>query len=101
MDEEAEDVGAVVDGDRDHAMPGHVRAVVPRLRAVAVLEAAAEDVNQDGQFLSVRLRRSPDVEVEAVLAHAAAAEPVVGAGTGPLHAPGAELVGIADARSSS
>jgi hypothetical protein len=41
MDEEAEDVGAVVDGDRDHALAGHALAghalaVVARLRAVAV-----------------------------------------------------------------
>src|SRR5262249_39002928 len=40
----------------------------------------------------------PDVEIQAVLAHAVAAEPVVGAGAGALHAPRAELIGFADAR---
>ena len=80
MDEEAEDVGPVVDGHRDHAFAGHVLAVVARLRAVAVLEAAAEDIDEYRQFLVARLGGSPDVEVEAVLAHAVAAEPVVGAG---------------------
>src|ERR1035438_7066120 len=97
MDEEAEDVGAVVDGDRDYALAGHALAVIARLRAVAVLEAAAEDVNENWKFFVTRFGGGPDVEVEAILAHAVAAEPVVGAGRGALHAPGAEVVGVASA----
>ena len=51
MDEEAENVGPVVDGYGDHAFARHALAVVARLRAVAVLEAAAENVDQNGEFL--------------------------------------------------
>ena len=80
MDEEAKDVGAIVYGDGDHTLAGHTLAVVARLRAVAVLEAAAEDVNKNRKFFIARFGGGPDVEVEAILAHAVTAEPVVGAG---------------------
>ncbi len=97
MSEESEDVGSVIDRDRDHTRARHVRSVVPRLRAVTVLESAAEDVNENRKLLLVRLGRRPDVEVEAVLAHSAASEPVVRIRRSPLHTPRAELVRIANA----
>ena len=98
MHEEAEDVRAVVQRHRDDALAGHALAVIPRLGAVAVLESAAEDVDEHRQLLAARLRGRPDVQVEAVLAHAVAAEPVVRVRGEPLHAGGAERVGVAHAR---
>jgi hypothetical protein len=97
MNEKAENVSPVIDGHGDHAFARHVLAVIARLRTVAVLEAAAEDVDENREFLLTRFCGSPDVEVQAVLAHAVAAEPVVRTGGSPLHAPGSELVGIAGA----
>src|SRR5271165_4567341 len=97
MNEEAENIGPVIDGDCDHTFVGHVLAVITRFRTVTVLEAASENIEQDGEFLRPRFGCGPDVQVEAVLAHAIAAEPVVCAGRSPLHASWSELVGIADA----
>src|SRR5215471_7450819 len=96
VDKEAEDVGPVIDGDGDHTLRGHILAVIARFRSIAVLEAPAEHVYQDRKLLAIRFGRGPNVEVEAVFAHAVAAEPVVRAGAGSLHASRAELVGIAD-----
>ena len=97
MNEETENISPVIDRDGDNALARHIRAVITRLRPIAVLEASAENIDQDGEFLPIRLSGGPDVEVKAVFAHAVAAKPVVRARTCPLHAPGAELVGIADA----
>ena len=74
MNEEAEDVGPIVDGHRDHAFAGHVLAVIARLRAVPILEAAAEDVDQNREFLITRFSGRPDVQLQAVLVHAAGAD---------------------------
>src|SRR5262245_19524767 len=98
MNEEAENIGPVVDGDDDHALAGHVLSVIARLRTVPVLEAAAENIDQDGESLLVQPGGRPDVQVKAVLAHTVAAEPVVRAGRRPLHTSRPEPAGIADAR---
>src|SRR5262249_23503963 len=95
MYEETEDVRPIIDRYGNDAMPGHVLAVVARLRTISVLETAAEYVNQDPKLLQIPFRRRPNVQVKAVLTHAATAEPVVRAGSGPLQAPGSEFVGIA------
>src|SRR5579872_2852812 len=97
MNEEAEDVRPIIDRNGDDAAPRHARAIITRLRAIAVLEASAEDVHEHRKLLLIGLRRCPHVEIEAVLAHAAAAEPVVGARRRSLHTAGTELIGIADA----
>src|SRR5207253_175399 len=93
----SENIGPVIDGDGDHAFARHVLAVIARLRTIAVLEPTAENIKQDGEVLVARLRGSPDVQIEAVLAHAVAAEPIICVGRSQLHASRSELVGIADA----
>src|SRR5579885_243295 len=97
MHKETEDVRAVVDRDGHDPMPGHILAVIARLRSIAVLEAATEDVYQYRELLAIRFRRRPDVQVEAILAHTVAAEPVVRVRSGSLHTAWPELVGVADA----
>ena len=70
MREKSEDAEPVVDGDGDDAFARHALAVVARLGAVARQEAAAEEVHEHGQALAGALGRGPDVEVQAILAHA-------------------------------
>src|SRR5437588_10904788 len=84
MHKETENVRTVIDRHGDDAVPGHTLAVIARLRPVAVLKPAAEDVYQDWKFLAIRLGGRPDVEVQAILVHAVAAEPVVRDRASPL-----------------
>src|ERR1700730_3519706 len=86
MNEEAENIGSVIDGDGDHAFASHALAVIARLRTIAVLEAAAENIKQDREFLVARFRWSPNVQIQTVFAHAVTAEPVICIGRSPLHA---------------
>ena len=94
MRHETENTQPVVDRHRDDALARHALAVITILGTVAVREAAAEKINQYGQFPAARLRGRPHVEVQAVLTRAIAAGPVVAAGA--LHAAGAELICTAD-----
>src|SRR5258708_28587055 len=98
MNEEAENIGPVIDGDDDHAFAGHVLAVITWLRTVAALEATSENIEQNRELLRARFGSGPDVEVQAFLAHPTASEPVIRSGGSQLHAPWSEVVGIADAR---
>src|SRR5450432_894983 len=97
MGEETENVEPIVNGDRHHALARHALTVVPSLRAIAILKSAAEDVDQHREFFFGRLGGRPDVEVQAVLTHAVAPEPVVRTGSCPLHASRTKLIGIANA----
>ena len=66
--EETEAAQAVVDAHEDHALAGEVVALVDRRLGAAVDQAAAIDPDHHRQLLRCRLRRSPDVEEQAVLA---------------------------------
>ena len=64
----SEDVESVVDGDDYHVVRGcEVGAVVEGIRAAAAEVGAAVDIDHNGESV-VRLRLTPDVEGEAVLA---------------------------------
>src|SRR5690348_13491234 len=52
MREETEDAQAIVDGNRHDAFATRALAIVAGLRAVALLKAAAEDVNQNRKSLA-------------------------------------------------
>ncbi len=96
MRQEAEYAKPVADCDGDDAFGGHAFAVVTRLRTIARHKSAAEKVNQHRQFLP-RFGRSPNVQVQAIFAHAVGAEIHI-AENRALHASRAELVGFARAR---
>ena len=89
---EAENAQAVIDRDNNDAFVRHALAVIAILRAIAILKSAAENVDQHWQLPAARFRGRPHVQIQAVLAHSVAAEPVVAAST--LHAAGAELVRV-------
>src|ERR1700730_13235040 len=96
MRKKSEDAEAVADGDGDDTFTRHAFAVVTGLRAVAGLEAATEIVDEDGKTLTGALGRGPDVEVEAILAHAIRSEVHV-AEQRELHAACCELPGVPNA----
>ena len=97
MREEAEDAEPVAHRDDDDAALRHALAVVARLRAIAGDEAAAVVVDEHRQTRArPRVGRRPDVEIEAVLAHAGVAEHHV-AVDARLHALVGEAVGLAHA----
>ena len=70
MREKAERVEAMVERDHDDAARGELRAVVARLRSRADREPAAVNPDHHRQRRVARLRRRPDVEIEAILADA-------------------------------
>src|ERR1700721_2228197 len=94
MREETENAQAIVDRDNDDAFASHALAVIAVLRAVPRLESAAENVDQHRKLPAARFRGRPYVQIQAVLAHSVAAEPVVAAAA--LHAAGTELIGISN-----
>src|ERR1043166_3799535 len=98
MGKKAKDVEPVVHRDGYDAFARHVRAVITGLRAIPILKATAENIHKNGQPLPVRFGRGPDIEIQAVLAHAIAAKPIVGGWRGSLHAARAELTRAAHAR---
>src|SRR5258708_20715712 len=87
MNEEAKNIGPVVDGDGDHAFARHVLAVITWLRTVAVLEATSENIDQNRELLRARFGSGPDVQVQPVLAHAIPPEPVSPSAGDKLPAP--------------
>src|SRR5579862_8673445 len=74
MREESEDIEPVIDGNGHDTFGGKALPVVARLRTIAGDEATAVNINQHGQPRVVGFRRSPDVEVKTILAHAVRAE---------------------------
>src|SRR5207302_4492150 len=62
VNKETENVGAVIDGDGDHAVSRHILAVVTRFRPITVLESSAKYVHEHGKLLAIRLRRRPYVQ---------------------------------------
>src|SRR5271165_5252593 len=94
MRQEPEDIQPIVYRDRDDPPPRHALAVVSPLGAVTRLKTAAVKINQHRQPLLLRPGRRPDVEVEAIFAHAIRAKAHVSENW-PLHRPGAEFVGLA------
>ena len=68
MREKAQRAEAVVDRDEDLALLDERNALIQRLVAEAALEAAAVDPEMHRQVLARRVRRRPDVQVQAVLA---------------------------------
>src|SRR5450432_1847885 len=71
MREESEDAEPVVDGDDDDALLGEIFAVVSGRRAGSTRVSAAVNPDHHWTPLFSRRRGSPDVQVEAVLAHCA------------------------------
>src|SRR5688572_12057440 len=96
MSEEAEQAEAVVDGDRDDAFASHAGAVVTRFGTVPRDEAAAVEIDEDGQTLVGGFGRGPDVEVEAIFAHAVGAKVHIGKDR-KLHRAWAEFFRLAHA----
>src|SRR5215831_14569350 len=79
MREETEDAKPVADRDGDDAARRHALAVIPELRAVSRHEATTIEVHEHGQSgVRACAGRSPDVEIEAILAYAGVAEHHVG-----------------------
>src|SRR5215470_8605828 len=66
MDEEAEDVQAVIHGDDNDTFMGEVFAVLPSFGSATSGEAASVNPDHHGQFRILLLCRCPDVEGEAI-----------------------------------
>ena len=66
---EAEYIQAVGDGNQDHALGAEAVAAVLIVGAVPLLQTAAVDVHHDGELVMGGLRRSIDIQIQAVLAH--------------------------------
>ena len=65
---EAQPSQAIVERDHHHALTRQVRPVIERGRARAVHQSAAMDPHHHRRRLS-RIKRAPDVQVQAVFAH--------------------------------
>ena len=98
--EEAENAEPIIHRHDDDPASCKRGAVVALLRSVAGHEPAAIDIHQDRQFAAPRAvepGRSPDIQIETVLARRGRAEHHVGEER-LLHAARPELGGVADAR---
>src|SRR5580698_8212241 len=71
MREEAQGAEPIVEGDDNRAASRQRRAPRDRMRAAANAMAAAENPDDHRPPLLRRARGRPDVEIEAILAHAA------------------------------
>ncbi len=67
--QKTEHIEAVVDGDHHHSPARDAFTVKLHLRRITHLEPAAEEPNEDRQFVLGAGGRRPDVQVQAVLAH--------------------------------
>src|SRR5262245_29854769 len=67
--EEPERTHAIGDADEHHALLREVRAVIEGRAGYAAVEAAAVDPRDDRQLVARRFGGSPDIEIQAVLAH--------------------------------
>jgi hypothetical protein len=94
--QEAERADPVGDGDEHHALLGVIGAVIQGHAGQAAVEAAAVDPGDDGQLLTRRLGRGPDIDEQAVLAERRGRAHLFGQ-AGLLHAAGAEGGGLAHA----
>src|ERR1700687_5651322 len=86
----------IIHGDGDNSLMGHALTIVARLRAITGYESATVKINQHGQAFFFRFGRCPDVQIEAVLAHAIRPETHVTKDS-PLHAARSELLRLAHA----
>ena len=91
--QESELPDAVGDADQHHALLGQLLPAVVRLGGGARVESAAVDPDEHGDAVARRLRRRPDVQIQAVLARSG---PLTGSSgvPHPLHGPGPESVGL-------
>src|SRR2546423_15722006 len=96
MYEESEDAQPVVNGDGDDPLTRHALSIVPRLGAVSADESASVEVDQHRQPFPRRLCGRPNIQIEAVLAHAVGAEDHV-IEDAELHGASTESVRLANA----
>jgi len=85
---EPEEAHAIGDADEHDSSSGQLLAAVCRDRGRASVEATAIDPDEHRDAILPRLRRSPDVQIQAVFVHAAGWRTAHG-----LHASGCEPVG--------
>ena len=94
MGHEAKDAKPVAERHRDDPLRRHALAIIARLGTIARHEPAAIEIDKYRQLLPARLRRRPDVQIEAVLTHPIRTKVHV-AKDRTLHTTGSELVRLA------
>src|SRR6202035_3172397 len=93
---EPEDVQPVIHGDHYDALARQMLAILARLGCAAGLKSAAKNPDHHGKLGPASVRRRPDVEGEAILAHPRIAKDRV-FDDGWLHATRPETGGLSHA----